>query len=387
MKTNYRKTTVNIDLSAYKHNLAIVRESAPSSKLMAVIKSNAYGHGILQTANYLQSEVDAFAVSSTDEAIFLRENHIDNEIIILEGFQEQEELEEMLKYNLIPVIHQQYQINLLHSVLMKTITNKTLSLWVKLDTGMNRLGLKSSELDSFAKDLLKLEDTINVLGFMSHFACADEPEHQQNHIQRNNFKEMLRSFLSSLNHYSNKDNKYQIENYLLSFSNSAAILSQSEAHFQWVRPGVILYGINPLGDNYLDISPTLKPVMSFTSKVIAIKTLSKGESVGYGASYTANNKQKIAIVSVGYGDGYPRHAKPGTPIRIGRHQVGLIGRVSMDMICCDISHLSDDDVKIGTVVELWGKSISVSEIAKYSSTIAYELVCGITSRVEFIYQD
>ncbi|MBF0264754.1 MAG: alanine racemase [Gammaproteobacteria bacterium] len=387
MKTNYRQTTATIDLSAYKNNIELVKKFASSSKIMAVIKSNAYGHGMLATAQFIKNDVEAFAVSSIDEAIFLRENKLHNQIVILEGFQEIDEISIIIEYGLIPVIHHQYQLDLFKKHIQSKSIQSPISIWIKLDTGMNRLGFKSNELELLANDLTILCESVNIIGFMSHYACADEPEHDLNGSQQVNFTNMLNTLLLNLNGQTNISNQYELDNYQLSFSNSAAILSLPEAHFHWVRPGVVLYGINPLSQRDESINQSLKAVMQFTSRVIAIKKLQKGDTVGYGASYKANQDKVIAIISVGYGDGYPRHAGTGTPMMINGHRVELVGRVSMDMICCDISHLSSGSVNIGDRVELWGHSISVSEIADHAGTIAYELVCGITSRVQYIYQD
>ncbi len=372
--TDYRTTQALIDLSALSHNYQKVKQLAPKSKIMAVIKSDAYGHGLLKLAQHIEEEVDAFAVACIDEAIYLRQHHIQVPIIILEGFNHSQELHEVIKHDLTVVLHHHYQLE----ILKQHPCNSVINVWIKLDTGMHRLGFQANEITDIENFLKNTATKINCLGFMSHFACADTPDSVSNQQQMKVFQQMTQRL-------SNHSNSY-------SFANSAAIIQLNDSHFNWVRPGVMLYGVNPfftLGESSslsTEKALALKPVMTLQAKIIAIKQLKKGDSVGYGFSWQCQQDSIIGIISIGYGDGYPRHAKNGTPVLIHGQKVPLVGRVSMDMICVDLTTLiQPHKVNVGDNVVLWGKGLPIETIAICSETIAYELLCGISNRVHYHY--
>ena len=347
-----RSASIELDFEALMHNLSVVRQYSAQAKVIAVIKANAYGHGMLAVAHQLEDKVDALAVACVDEAILLRKNKIAADIIVLQGFHNQRQLAQCFEFNLQPVCHQAWQIDYLNDFQCKT----QISCWLKLDTGMHRLGLEAEQMNSHVEQLTRL-DSIKEVRMMSHFANADELDSALNSLQLNRFHEAQ----SDLN----------LET---SLANSAAIMSMPEAIMDWVRPGIMLYGVSPF-----ITKPSsefgLKPVMTLKSHIIAIKSLSACESLGYGSCWTSDRDSQIAVVAIGYGDGYPRHAKNGTPVLIGGQRCDLVGRVSMDMITVDITDL-DHTVRIGDEAVLWGASLDVNEVASNSSTIAYELLCN-----------
>jgi len=347
-----RSASVEIDFEALMHNLSVVRQYASNARIIAVIKANAYGHGMLAVADYLMNSVDAFAVACIQEAEFLRNKGVLTPIVVLQGFQSEDQLQKCFKLNLQPVCHQCWQIDLL----LQSDSDKDLDIWLKVDTGMHRLGLPESELVSVYQQLSKSNKT-NSIRLMSHFANADEPEHVLNAQQLTVFDEAE----AALN----------IES---SLANSAAIVSIPEAIKDWVRPGIMLYGASPLSTKSAE-ELGLRAVMKLTSKVIAVNTLKAGHAIGYGSLWSCDRDSQIAVVGIGYGDGYPRHAQSGTPVLINGTVCPLVGRVSMDMITVDITAMQNT-VTIGDVVELWGDSLPVDEVAKSASTIAYELLCN-----------
>jgi len=355
-----RGAIARINLSALRHNLTVARQSAPQSKLIAAIKANGYGHGMVEVASAL-TDADMFAVACLSEAITLRESGIKKPILVLQGFVNASELEDFIRYHLTSVVHSEEQLMLL----LKTELEGALSVWLKVDTGMHRLGL-APELVESAYLKLQAINNIQLQGVMTHFACADE-------IDNKKTRQQTQRFLSS------------VENIDADFSmaNSAAILAWPETHQQWIRPGIMLFGASPFV-NGVARQHKLKPVMTFNAKLNAIKTIEAGETVGYGASWTADCSTRVGVVSVGYGDGYPRHAKTGTPVAVNGVKTQLLGRVSMDLITVD---LADIPARVGDVVELWGGQISADDVARCADTIAYELFTGITKRVEFTYLD
>lgn len=345
-----RSATVEIDLDALTHNLSIVRQHAGEASVMAVIKANAYGHGMLAVAKHLEDKVEAFAVACVKEAVVLRESGINSRIVILQGFQNEDQLALCVRYQLEPVCHQNWQIEML---LQSSVS--LVAVWQKVDTGMHRLGLSADEIRSSIQTLTASGKT-DQLYLMSHFANADQQDNPLTQQQLELFNQL--------------ENELGIES---TIANSAAIVSIPGAIKHWVRPGIMLYGSSPLADKTAaDLN--LKPVMTLNSKIIAITSVPAGEAIGYGSTWQAKQDTVIAVVSIGYGDGYPRHAKTGTPVFIHRHRCELVGRVSMDMICVDISSIVDD-VKVGDPAILWGDQPGVDEVAKSASTISYEILC------------
>ncbi len=350
-----RTASVEINLDALTHNLSVVRSYAGNAKIMAVIKANAYGHGMLKIAQHLQDKVDALAVACVEEAVMLREAGINSRIVVLQGFHHTDHLQQCDQYKLEPVFHQIWQLELLQQ---STIA-QPLKIWLKVDTGMHRLGMSADETSQAYQQLWN-NSQVEKIHLMSHFANADEPENVLNQQQLKRFN-TLQSSLS-------------IESSLeFSLANSAAIISMPDAIKDWVRPGIMLYGASPLA-NISAAELGLKPVMRLSSKVIALTDVKAGEAIGYGSSWVCETDSKIAVIAIGYGDGYPRHASAGTGVCIHDQLCPLVGRVSMDMICVDISKLYLA-VKIGDDAVLWAETPGVDEVAKSAGTIGYELLC------------
>ena len=348
-----------INLEALQHNLSKVREFSPASRVMAVIKANAYGHGLLRVAKTLQ-DVDAFAVARVDEGIWLRKAGIKQHIAVLEGFCCMDELELLLKHNLQLVIHCDHQLQLLEQC---RIPEKVVA-WLKLDTGMNRLGFKATEFNRVYQRLSKLQDRTLTLNLMTHLANADDLDDPKTRQQISLFKALIADRPGAT-----------------SIANSAGILGWSAAISDWVRPGIMLFGVSPFAEKS-GADYGLKPVMSLHSRLIAIKQIEKGETVGYSGNWVSDKTIRLGVIAIGYGDGYPRQARSGTPVLVKNQRVPLIGRVSMDMITVDISAVPE--AKPGDPVTLWGADLPVERIAECANTIPYTLLCGITQRVQIV---
>ncbi|WP_196140580.1 alanine racemase [Aliikangiella sp. G2MR2-5] len=360
-----RAPKAKIDLSALRHNLATVKQLAPASKIMAVVKADAYGHGIQQISLGLE-QADAIAVACLKEAIALKNAGISNPVILLEGFFGEKEFTQTLNNGFETVIHQEEQLQLIESYENRREYSEFLTVWLKLDTGMNRLGLNPEEfIDAYHR--LKSSSLVKSIHLMSHLACADDITNSMSSRQVEQFKKVVKEI-----------------NTQKSMANSAGIIAWPESHFEWVRPGIMLYGSSPML-GLKGVEHGLKPVMTLESEVFAIKHLKAGDSVGYGAIWKAPADTVIGVVAIGYGDGYPRHAKVGTPVLVGGKRYPLVGRVSMDMITIDLG--ADSEVKVGDKAILWGEGLAVEEVADWAETISYTLFCGITSRVEYEYYD
>jgi alanine racemase len=346
-----------INLDALKFNLNRVRELAADSKVMVVIKANGYGHGLCEVAEALK-EADAFAVARIDEAVQLRKAGFEQRIVILEGFSDADELRLHSQFKLEAVIYAPEQLILLKENSQFNVPH----LWLKVDTGMHRLGIEPKEYPFFYKQL----SDISPISIMTHFACADELDNSMTIQQLALFNQV------TVNCVAEK-----------SLANSATIMGWPEIKAEWVRPGIMLYGISPF-EGQLGETGGLKPVMNLYSKLISIKEVKKGAFVGYGGSYRCSNDSRIGVVAIGYGDGYPRHNKSVRSVLLNGQRVSLVGRVSMDMITVDLSE--QPEAVVGDVCQLWGEGLPVEEVAKSADTIAYTLVCGITRRVEMHYR-
>ncbi|PCJ30319.1 MAG: alanine racemase [Gammaproteobacteria bacterium] len=351
-----------IDLNALQHNLARVKLLAPNSQIMSVIKANAYGHGAVKAAHAL-SDSDAFAVARVSEGIQLRKEGISLPIVILEGVNSAEELNQAVDYSLSPVFHSGQQVEI---VLETTLTQALSFCWLMLDTGMHRLGFTTEDAEQALKSLATSSNIKGDINLMSHFANSDELDDDRNTQQ-----------LAKLTDFNSA------HNLLVSMANSAAIISLQDSHQQWVRPGLMLYGISPFEHRSAD-ELGLQPAMQFVSSLIAIQQIPAGGQVGYGGSWTAQDETCIGIVSVGYADGYSRQLSNSADVLINGVKVAVLGRVSMDMIAIDLSPCND--AKIGDEVILWGdKLLPVEQLAQQANTIAYELVCQVSERVPRIY--
>lgn len=344
--------TAEIDLAAIANNFAMARSAAPQSKIMAVIKADAYGHGIISVAKCLVS-ADAFGVARMEEAIALREAGIQNPVTLLEGVLDGKELEMARNYGLDLVVHSDHQLSML-------VKETGFRLWLKLDTGMHRLGVPCEALGAS----LSLLAEHKVLGVMGHFSDADQKESSL-------VAEQLHRFLKAT----------ASVDYDRSLANSAAILAYPKTHAEWVRPGLMLYGATPFAD--LEPIAKLTPAMSLFAPIVAIKALQEGDAVGYGSLWVAEKRCRIAVVAIGYGDGYPREVAMGTAVLINGKRRRLVGRVSMDMLTVEL--LDEDDISIGDRVELWGKNLPIEEISVSAGTIPYTLMCGVSIRVRRDY--
>lgn len=351
-----RAARAEIDLRALQHNLRRVRANAPRSRVMAIIKANGYGHGLVRVAQAL-GDVEAFGVASLDEAIELREAGISHPIVLLEGFFDNSELSPIARYGLEPVLHHPEQLAMLETARL----SGSLSLWIKLDTGMHRLGFPPG---AAGEALARVRGSGNAAGpvrWMTHLACADDRADGMTAHQTSAFNEALAGIEGER-----------------SIANSAGVLGWPQTHADWVRPGIMLYGVSPFVDDTAS-DHDLLPAMTLRSRLIAVNRFRRGDTVGYGASWTCPEDMPVGVVAIGYGDGYPRHAQPGTPVLVGGSRVPLIGRVSMDMVTVDLRGCPG--AGIGDEVVLWGEGLPVEEIAGHASTIAYELLCGVAQRV------
>ncbi|EEY93302.1 MAG: alanine racemase [Acinetobacter sp. GWC1_38_13] len=349
-----RQATIYIDSEALQYNLNRVKQLAPHSQIVSMVKANAYGHGVQDCLAALNA-TDAFGVACLEEALAIRRLGYTQPITLIEGVFTEDEMEDVIQQKLECVVHRHEQVEWL--IQNKEAYNALgLKVWVKLNSGMNRLGFKINEIIAVIHQLKSLN--FNCVLTM-HFANADV-DHPLNEQQIQQFLEV----------------KNACEPILASCCNSAAIYKYPNLHFDYVRPGIMLYGATPFADkdvNELD----LKPVMSFEAEIITLNQIQAGESVGYGSTFTATNSMQIAIVSIGYGDGYPRaYVKPNY-VAIDKQLTPVIGRVSMDMIAIDTTNLQ---VKVGTKVELWGKTRLVDDVANANGTIGYELLCRLSNR-------
>ena len=349
-----RQATVYIDSAALQYNLNRVKQLAPTAKIVSMVKANAYGHGVKDCLAAL-SETDAFGVACLQEALEIRELGYLQPITLIEGIFSADEMQLVIEQNIEVVVHHQAQLDwlLAHK---ETYIAKDLKVWVKLNSGMNRLGFKIDVIKDVIHTL-KAEGFSCVLAM--HFANADA-EHPLN-------DEQIRQFLEIKN---------DCAPILASCCNSAAIYKYPELHFDYVRPGIMLYGATPFADRDVhDLD--LKPVMTFTAEIIALNEIQAGEHVGYGSTFTADQNMTLAIVSIGYGDGYPRAFPKQNYVAINGQQTRVIGRVAMDMIAIDVTGL---DVQLGTEVELWGKTRLIDDVAEANGTIGYELLCRLSNR-------
>lgn len=346
-----------IDLSALAHNLARARQAAPGSRTMAVVKANGYGHGVERAAGALRA-ADAFAVACLDEAQQLREAGFAHPVNVLEGFYDAEELAQFGRHHIDATIHHPEQIAMLERIRL----DHPLRVWLKIDTGMHRLGV-APEIAIACWERLRACRSVGGIGLMTHLANADDRSDPTTERQ-------LKVFAGAVG-------RLQGER---SIVNSAGILGWPAAVSDWIRPGIMLYGASPFAATQAS-DEGLRPVMTLRTRVIALRTVKAGEAVGYGGTWRSKQDCRIAVAAIGYGDGYPRHAPNGTPVLVNGQRAALAGRVSMDMITVDLTEVGD--VGIGDPVVLWGEGLAAEEIARVAGTIPYELFCQVTQRVHF----
>ena len=347
-----------IDLQALRHNYQLARE-VTGAKALAVIKADAYGHGAVRCAQALEAEADGFAVACIEEALELRDAGIRAPILLLEGFFEADELPLIVEHDFWCVVHSLWQLDAIE----QTTLAKPIQVWLKLDTGMHRVGLHPSEYQS-AYQRLQASGKVAKIVLMSHFARADELDSLRS-------VEQVAVFLAARDDLSAE----------VSLRNSPAILGWPSVPSDWVRPGLMLYGATPFEQDH-PLAARLQPVMTVESKVICVRELPAGEPVGYGAKFITPKPMRIGVVAMGYADGYPRHAPTGTPVLVAGKRSQLLGRVSMDILCIDLTDVPE--AGLGSTVELWGKNILASELAEKAETIPYQIFCNL-KRVPRLY--
>lgn len=347
-----------IDLEALRHNYRLARELS-SARALAVIKADAYGHGAVRCAQALHAEADGFAVACIEEALELRVAGISRPILLLEGFFEANELPLIVQHDFWCVVHSLWQLEAIERAQL----TRPLRVWLKLDSGMHRVGLSPAEFQG-AWQRLQASGKVDQIVLMSHFARADELDCPRSSEQVVVFEQARAGLQAEI-----------------SLCNSPAILGLPQLQGDWVRPGIMLYGATPFPQQQAQ-AKHLRPVMSLESKVICVRELPAGEPVGYGASFVTQRPTRVGVVAMGYADGYPRHAPSGTPVGIDGQPAQLIGRVSMDMLTVDLTDLPRSG--LGSRVELWGNSVLASDVAQCAETIPYELFCNLR-RVERHY--
>jgi alanine racemase len=351
-----RAARATIDTAALSANLGVVRTIAPASKVMAVIKANAYGHGIVPVAMAL-ADADSFAVARLEEARAIREAGLKHPIVLLEGVFHPDQMELASALNLELVVHCPEQL-----VMLQQLDRRhRFSVWLKIDTGMNRLGFPVTDVPEATRKLRDCHAVEDKLRFMTHLSSAEETNESTTTDQINNFSRVMEGI-----------------NEERSIANSAGVIAWPESHADWVRPGLMLYGVSPLRDQTaLDLR--LRPAMTLTSELIAIKTVPAGSHVGYGGQWVAQEETRLGVAAIGYGDGYTRHLGDGTPVVVAGQPAVLVGRISMDLITIDLRRAPS--AQVGDEVLLWGGSLPVEGLARAAGTIPYEMLCGVTQRV------
>lgn len=340
-----------------QHNIRIIMEKAPNSKIMVMLKANAYGHGIRSTAMRIDHLVDFIGVARIDEALALRKVGIKSPICIMQGVYNQEDVIIAACNNFELIIHDVEQLNILDVEVPRVV-----NVWLKVDTGIGRLGFRIDEIKNFYSKLRSLK-SIGIITLTSHFACADDINHPLNHLQIKRFHELAIAFPGPK-----------------SLANSAGIFNFPESHYDVVRPGIAVYGISPLKDKIgSDIG--LKPVMSLIAKVMSVREIPPGSTIGYGARSRTQENIRLATIAIGYGDGYPRSASDGTKVLIKDKLCEIIGRVSMDMITVDVTKV--ENVKCGDLVTLWGEKLPLEVVASSTLNIPYDILTSVQLRVKF----
>ena len=355
-----RPTHVYIDTAALLHNIGRVKQCAPGKKIIAMVKANAYGCGLSSVLPELDGHVDAFGVACLEEAIALRALGSRSDCVLFQGVFSADELQVVARQDFQCVVHQQQQLQWI----LNTPLAAKIKVWVKINTGTHRLGFEPNELEDVLRALLACPWVDDDLGLMTHLACADEPEDPYNQFQLQCFNNLT---LPSGSPYIKR-----------SIANSAAILSLPTMHADIVRPGIMLYGVSPFA-NQCGTELGLIPVMHLISAISTIHHYPPYARIGYGGTWQSTKPTIIGVVAVGYGDGYPRRIGIDTPTWVNGFIAPVVGRVSMDMLTIDLT--ACPSVRVGDKVELWGQHIPVETVAKSAGTIAYELMCHMSSRV------
>lgn len=346
-----------VDTAALRQNLARVRSIAPASRVMAVVKANGYGHSVVPVAKAL-ADADGFAVARLEEGLALRAAGLANRILLLEGVFSPDQLAVAAQQRFDLMVHSFEQLELLEG----RSGTEAVSAWIKVDSGMNRLGFRVEQFAEAYRRLTRIAGVSPHPTLVTHLANADD---------RFDVKtpEQLRAFASATGSVPGER----------SIANSAALVAWPDSRVDWVRPGLLLYGVSPFpSGNGAELG--LRPAMTLQTEVIAVKTVKPGETVGYGGAWRAERETRMAVIAAGYGDGYPRSVPSGTPVLVHGRRAPLIGRVSMDMVTADVTDLPP--VATGDPVVLWGDGLPVEEVADHAGTISYELICGVSQRVQ-----
>lgn len=351
-----RPTTITIDLGALRHNFQRIRQIAPHSSMLAMVKSNAYGHGLERISQALP-DADALGVACIEEGMILRQAGVKNPIVLVEGLFTGDELVKAANMDFSLVVHHEEQV----AMLEKGGNIKPLQIWLKIDTGMHRLGFDPTQVAIMYQRLMNCVAVKKPMIIMTHFAEADIRNKFATQKQIEKFHDVSKNIPGPR-----------------SLCNSAGIMLWPEVHADWVRPGIILYGASPIdGDEALDHD--FRPVMSLSTQLIAIHRIPKGEKIGYGGTWICPEDSLIGVIAIGYGDGYPQYTQAGTPVLVNGKLCPLVGRVSMDMATVDLR--SQPNAKVGDPVLLWGAELPIERIAEHNNTSVYELLTRITQRV------
>lgn len=364
-----KSATAVINTAALTHNIEVIRQFTGDSQIWVMVKANAYGHGMTEIVHHLPHNITGLGVARIDEALKLRAHSVVKPILLLEGYFSLDELVVVARSGFQTVIHSMQQITLLEQFegQYRAEGLPPIQVWLKIDTGMHRLGFRPEEVQTAIERISRCRSVANPLHFMSHFSCADERDNDYTQQQLDIFSQLTRDCLG-----------------IRSIAASSGCFNWPASIYDAVRPGISVYGISPMNE----ISGRelgLRPVMTMISSLIAVRDGKKGESIGYGATWTLQSDTKLGVVAMGYGDGYPRCAPSGTPVLVNGRRVPLLGRVSMDMFIVDLGINSLDCV--GDEVILWGEDLPVEEVSRAIGTIGYELVTNLTSRVKYIYSE
>jgi len=358
-----RATRASINTDALRHNLTRAREIAPGARVMACVKANGYGHGLVEAARAFRG-ADAFAVACLEEALEIRSAGLGHPVVLLEGIHRRREVELVRENGFEMVLHDHAQLEMLEA------SGLAQKLWLKIDTGMHRLGFAPDQAGEVRARVERGNLAHGPLRYMTHLASADEPDGMPDTAEQiRQFKALTRDWPGER-----------------SIANSAGVIDWPESHEQWIRPGIMLYGVTPFADRHgRDVG--LRPAMTVSTELIATKSVAKGGRVGYGGGWSAPHDMPLGVAAIGYGDGYPWHVANGTPVLVNGRPSRVVGRVSMDMITVDLS--DHPEARVGDEVILWGESgqgeaaLPVETVARHAGTIPYELLCGVTRRVKF----
>jgi alanine racemase len=374
-----RHTRARVHLGALRHNFALASRLAGAAEPMAVVKADGYGHGLAEVVGALKDQAGRYAVACLEEAEVIRARGIAQPVVLLEGFHQAADIDRCREQRFEPVVHSAHQIDALasvarangrgkeHEIAGAASSSASIGVWLKVNTGMNRLGFAVVEADARLDQLRQLAG-VQVLGVMTHYACADDIADTSARSQAEKFADLAARH----------------PDLWFSAANSAAHFHSELPTFDWTRPGIMLYGATPmLVDSAAKLG--LQPALTLESEIIATRLLQPGDTVGYGATWQAQQETPMGIVSIGYGDGYPRHTPNGTPAWVNGKRVRTIGRISMDMLALDLSEAPR--TAPGDRVELWGDHVPVDEVARHAGTIGYELLTGITARVPRVYEN